>query len=71
LTVCQIAADAVACEELFHELKNSYYIGDDPSLTQTTGWIDAWTSVPGAYAVAAKTTEDVVAAVNFAREDNA
>ena len=31
---------------------------------------DAWTSQPSAYAVAAETTEDVVAAVNFARDNN-
>ncbi|HKW84306.1 MAG TPA: FAD-binding oxidoreductase, partial [Burkholderiaceae bacterium] len=38
-------------------------------LTQTLGWVDAWTSMPSAYAVAAQTTADVVAAVNFAREE--
>ncbi|HEY9663640.1 MAG TPA: FAD-binding oxidoreductase, partial [Allocoleopsis sp.] len=34
----------------------------------TSGWIDAWISEPSAYIVAAKQTEDVVAAVNFARQ---
>ncbi len=34
------------------------------------GWVDAWTSQPSVYAVAARTTADVVAAVNFARENN-
>ncbi len=32
------------------------------------GWVDAWTSHPSAYAVAARTTADTVAAVDFARE---
>ena len=41
-----------------------------PALTQTLGWVDAWTSQPSVYAVAAETTADVVAAVNFARENN-
>jgi hypothetical protein len=49
------------------ELKNPYFIGDDPSLTQTMGWVDAWTSQPSAYAVAARSTRDVAAAVTFAR----
>ena len=49
---------------------NPYYIGDEPGLTQTSGWVDAWTSAPSIYAVAATRTEDVVAAVNFARENN-
>jgi FAD/FMN-containing dehydrogenase len=58
------------CRELFRELKNPYYIGDNVALTQTTGWVDAWTSQPSIYAVAAETTADVVAAVNFARAHN-
>ncbi len=70
LGVCQDQPSGAACREVFKELKNPYFIGDDPSLTQTTGWVDAWTSQPSAYAVAARRTEDVVAAVNFARENN-
>ena len=68
--VCEDAPDGAACRDVFRELKNPYFIGDDPSLTQTTGWVDAWTSQPSVYAVAAKTTADVVAAVNFARDNN-
>src|SRR6202040_1761536 len=34
------------------------------------GWVDAWISAPSVYAVAAETTDDVVAAVNFARVNN-
>src|SRR5204863_7114500 len=67
---CQNAPDSTACNELFKQLKNPYYIGDQPGLTQTSGWVDAWTSAPSVYAVAATRTEDVVAAVNFARENN-
>jgi FAD/FMN-containing dehydrogenase len=70
LAACVDAPDAAACVELFKELKNPYFIGDNPALTQTTGWIDAWTSRPSACAVAAETTADVVAAVNFARDNN-
>jgi FAD/FMN-containing dehydrogenase len=60
--------DPSACTELFARLKNPFYIGDHPAVTQTSGWIDAWTSKPSAYAVAASNTQDVVAAVNFARQ---
>ncbi len=70
LDACANAADSAACNEFFKELKNPYAIGDNPALTQTTGWADAWSSAPSAYAVAARTTQDVVAAVNFARENN-
>jgi hypothetical protein len=70
LSACQEAPDGTVCRDVFKELKNPYYIGDNPSLTQTTGWVDAWTSQPSAYAVATKTTDDVVAAVNFARDND-
>jgi FAD/FMN-containing dehydrogenase len=70
LDVCRKAPGDSACRELFRALKNPYFIGDDPSLTQTTGWLDAWTAEPSAYVVAAERTADVVAAVNFARSRN-
>jgi FAD/FMN-containing dehydrogenase len=70
LGVCQDSPNGTACRDVFKGLKNPYYIGDDLSLTQTTGWVDAWTSQPSVYAVAARRTQDVVAAVNFARENN-
>ena len=69
LAGCGGAAPADACAELFRRLRNPYYLGDEVGLTQTLGWVDAWTSQPSAYAVAARRTADVVAAVNFAREN--
>jgi FAD/FMN-containing dehydrogenase len=56
------------CVAALEHIGNPYFIGDDPALTQTSGWVDAWTSLPSAYAVAAVKTADVVAAVNFARK---
>jgi FAD/FMN-containing dehydrogenase len=70
LDACRQAPGSAACGDVFKGLKNPYYIGDHPGLTQTSGWLDAWTSAPSVYAVAARRTEDVVAAVNFAREHN-
>lgn len=70
LAACKTALDNNACEELFRNLKNPYYISDNPALTQTSGWVDAWRSEPSVYAVAAKNTADIVAAVNFARTNN-
>ena len=49
------SADA-SCEQLFKELKNPYYLGDEAGLTQSLGWVGAWTSEPSVYAVAAKAT---------------
>ena len=67
---CRGAPDGAACGDLFRELKNPYHIGDNVALTQTAGWVDAWESQSSVYAVAAETTSDVVAAVNFARDNN-
>jgi FAD/FMN-containing dehydrogenase len=69
LARCVEAPSSPSCARLFDQLKNPYYLGDEVGLTQTLGWVDAWTSRPSAYAVAAQTTDDVVAAVNFAREN--
>ncbi|MEO6051688.1 MAG: FAD-dependent oxidoreductase [Pyrinomonadaceae bacterium] len=69
LTACWDTPNGALCGEFFNELKNPYYIGDQPGLTQTAGWVDAWTSAPSVYAVAAKNTTDIVAAVNFARKN--
>ena len=70
LSACVGAPFDAACAQVFKELKNPYYLGDEVGLTQSLGWVGAWTSEPSAYAVAAQTTTDVVAAVNFARKNN-
>jgi FAD/FMN-containing dehydrogenase len=62
------ATDAGACAALREQLKNPFAIGDNPALTQTSGWQDAWLSQPSAYAVAAQGAADIAAAVNFARK---
>ncbi|HYC25460.1 MAG TPA: FAD-binding oxidoreductase, partial [Roseiarcus sp.] len=70
LSACEKSPSDTACAQVFKELKNPYYLGDEPALTQSLGWVGAWTSRPSAYAVAAEKTEDIVAAVNFARKHN-
>jgi len=68
LEVCK-GADRAACDAVFKQFKNPYFIRDNVALTQTTGWAEAWASKPSAYAVAARNAADVAAAVNFAREN--
>ena len=70
LAACSDAADNAACRETLKNLRNPFYVGDQPGATQSSGWLDAWMSAPSAYAVAAESAADVVAAVNFARERN-
>ena len=70
LAACIDTPSSANCAHLFEKLRNPYFLGDEVGLTQSLGWFEAWTSQPSAYAVAAQTTDDVVAAVNFARENN-
>jgi FAD/FMN-containing dehydrogenase len=70
LTACTSGPDNAGCKTLFESLKNPYYIGDQPGLTQTLGWTNAWATKPSVYAVAARNAQDISAAVNFARENN-
>lgn len=70
LNACRGAPQGSPCRDVFKELKNPYYIGDEAGLTQTCGWLDAWTAQPSVYAVAAQETADIVAAVNFGRNNN-
>src|SRR4051812_9068394 len=43
---CVRSPIAAACEQLFRRAKNPYFLGDEPAMTQTLGWVDAWTSSP-------------------------
>src|SRR5271163_3184272 len=70
LAPCTDAPDSAACQARITQMANPYFIGEQAGGTQTSGWLDAWTSAPSTYAVAAHTTQDVVAAVDFAREHN-
>ena len=65
---CRAQPDGPTCAALFKTPANPWAIGDDVALTQTFGWVGAWVSSPSVYAVAARSTADVVTAVNFARE---
>jgi FAD/FMN-containing dehydrogenase len=69
IDACLSSASGADCQTLAANLKNPYYIGDTPGLTQTLGWVDAWTTKPSVYAVAARSADDIATAVNFAREN--
>jgi FAD/FMN-containing dehydrogenase len=56
------------CDDLFESLLNPYFISGNVALTQTLCWPGAWTSEASTYAVAARDSADVAAAVTFARK---
>ncbi|MGO9346612.1 MAG: FAD-dependent oxidoreductase [Terriglobales bacterium] len=70
LSVLKTDPDSAAGKLLWENVRNPYYIGDQPGLTETLGWVDAWATKPSVYAVAARNAQDIAAAVNFARENN-
>lgn len=60
-------AGQAAAAEAHQQIRNPFYLGDHPALTQSSGWAGVWSSTPSAYAVAARHAADVAAAVDFAR----
>jgi FAD/FMN-containing dehydrogenase len=70
LDVLKAAPNSPAAGRLMKELRNPYWIADEPGLTETLGWVDAWSTRPSVYAVAARTASDIAAAVNFARDND-
>lgn len=70
LSAAQTDPTSAAAKAFWERVRNPYYIHDQPGLTQTLGWVDAWASKPSVYAVAARNAQDIAAAVNFARENN-
>ena len=55
--------------EMNEDLKNPWYLEEQAGATQSTGMYQAWDSTPSAYAVAVEKVQDIVAAVNFARQN--
>ncbi|MFG6108806.1 FAD-binding protein [Stenotrophomonas nematodicola] len=60
--------DAATHAEAMAQIHNPFYIGDQPALTQTSGYFGAWRSVPSAQMVSARDSADVAAAVRFVRQ---
>lgn len=70
IEACIKDAEGTACSNLIANIKNPYFVGDQPGLTQTLGWVDAWWTKPSVYALAAKNAKHVAAAINFARQND-
>lgn len=70
LAACDSDPKSPDCRVLLKSLQNPFFIGDQPSGTQVSGYLDAWTPAPSAWAVPARSAADVAAAVAFARRHN-
>ncbi len=67
---CKVEPNGAPCLDAHKNISNPFWIGDQPAGTQVSGWLDAWTPEPSAYAVKARNAADVAAGVTFARENN-
>jgi FAD binding domain len=67
LADCAADLSGTSCRGVLGDLRNPYFIADQPAGTQVSGWFNAWAPAPSAYVVAANNAADVAAAVNFAR----
>jgi FAD/FMN-containing dehydrogenase len=67
---CAADGKGAACADVLGNIRNPFYVGDQPGGTQVSGWLDAWTPQSSVYAVKARNAADVAVAVNFARENN-
>lgn len=66
---CLGEAPAKNCAAFFESARNPYFLGDNPALTQTLGWVDAWVSQPSERVLEASSAADIAAAIRFARDN--
>jgi FAD/FMN-containing dehydrogenase len=67
---CATDPNGSACRDALHNIANPYWLGDQPAGTEVSGWLDAWTPAPSAFAIKARNATDVATGVNFVREHN-
>lgn len=65
---CLAGAGGDDCAAFFASARNPYFLGDNPALTQTLGWVDAWASQPSDRVLEAASAADIAAAIRFARD---
>ena len=67
---CPTEPNGADCLDALQNMRNPYWIGDQPAGTEVSGWLDAWVPAPSAFAIKARDAADVAAGINFAREKN-
>jgi FAD/FMN-containing dehydrogenase len=67
---CTADPNGTACRDALKNIGNPYWIGDQPAGTEVSGWLGAWTPAPSAYALRARSAQDVAAGIRFARDRN-
>lgn len=70
LASCESAPQSEECRAVLGNLRNPFFLGDQPAGTQVSGWFNAWSPRPSAYVVVAESERDVAVAVQFAAQHN-
>ncbi|MGD9591084.1 MAG: FAD-binding protein [Candidatus Berkiella sp.] len=70
LASCRKTSQNADCQNILKDMHNPFYLQARPGEFQSQGWFKAWDPQISEYAVEAQTTQDIVAAVNFARKHN-
>lgn len=68
IQACHQNPSSQACRQALKNNRNPFLLQSTPADNQSLGWYNAWQSAVSPYAVEAKSTDDVIAAVNFARQ---
>ena len=68
IAACKEDWASQSCQLAIKNIHNPFFNESISGGTQSQGWLNGWDSQVSDYAVEASTTEDVVAAVNFARK---
>lgn len=66
---CGTEPNDFQCLDAHKQIGNPYCLGDQPSGTENSGWLDAWTPAPSAYAINARHASDVATGIAFARKN--
>ncbi len=67
LSPCLSGGEGPACDAAVEALANPFFIQDQPGATQSSGWLDGWTSAPSAWCAVPRSAADVARLVDFAR----
>ena len=68
LEICRTDPGSTEAKAVLEDMKNPFFLEEQPGATHTTGWIGAFDAAVSPRAIAAENAEDVAAAVDFARE---
>lgn len=70
LQACEEDQSSDACKEALKNVKNPFFMQAASGRNESQGWYNAWKMQPSSYAAEVANTQDVVEAINFAREHN-